>query len=276
MKNCRTWHWQNFQSWNETAWKLMKDVLTLEVVAEFKREPPEYIVGDDLTWLDDIVKCMTGDVIVTGDVFANRLSQHYHALRAYHGTRLLDKDSFYKNGIYPLQPEEFEKKAFKLFSEASFPELTVDAVQVAIEKVGRQYREGRVYFEANEEHLVEFCAHYMLYGSEYLCAIAANIPGQRDYRQELKKFGTPTIFECDIPLAIIDRDLLKEFAGGALAVMFSTMIDPSFNHSEKWDGAGLYISQPLLPEYIVGHRTPAVLKDPLLGGRVTKTESSAS
>jgi len=254
----------------------MGDVLTPEVIAEFKREPPEYIVSDDLTWLDDIVEYTTGDEIVISDVFVNRLSGHYHALRAFHGTRLLDKESFYKNGIYPLRPEEFEDKAFKLFSGTSFPELSVDAVQVAIKKVGRQYREGRVYFEANEKHLIEFCAHYMLYGSEYLCAIAANLPGSHDYRQELKKFGTPTIFECDIPLAIIDHDLLKEFSDSALAAMFSTLIDASFNHSEKWDGAGLYIHQPLSPEYIVSHRTPAVLKDPLLGGRVTKSESSAS
>lgn len=254
----------------------MADILTPEVVAEFKREPPEYIVSDDLTWLDDIVERITGDVILTDEVFASRLSDHYYALRAYHGTRLVDKDSFYKYGIYPLEPEEFEEKAFKIFSRTLFPELSVDAVQVAIKKVGRQYREGRVYFEANERHLVEFCAHYMLYGSEYLCAIVAHIPGSRDYRQELKKFGTPAIFECDIPLVIVDHRLLKELAGSALARMFSNLQDPAFDHSNAWNGAGLYICQHLLPECIVGHKTPTVLKDPLLGGRLTKTEPSAS
>ena len=276
MEKYKAWHWQNFQSWKGTAWNLMADVLTPEVVAEFRREPPEYIVGDDLTWLDDIVERTTGDVIDTQDVFSDRLSGHYHALRAFHGTRPLDKERFYKDGIRPLDSEEFEKIALELFMDGSFPELSAEAIQIAIKKVGREHREGLLYFEANERHLVEHCAHYMLYGSEYVCAIAAHLSGSRDYRQHLKKFGTPTVFECDIPLELVDYNLLKEFAGGALESMFSTLINPSFKHAEMWNGAGLYIRQTLLPQYIVGHKNPTFLKDPLLGGRLVQIESSAS
>lgn len=243
----------------------MADVFTPAVIANFKRSPPEYIVGDDLSWLDKIVENSTGNVIDTQSILTNRISDHYYALRAFHGSRPLDKDSFYKEGIHVLEATHFEKKAQELFLSGSFPELSAKSIQTAIANVGRAHREGLLYFEANEKHLIELCAHYMLYGSEYLCAIAANIPGSRDYRQHLKKFGTPIIFECDIPLSLLEYRQLKEFAGGALESIFSSLIDPSFNHAEMWRGAGLYINKSLSPEYIVGHRIPTILKDPLLG-----------
>lgn len=250
----------------------MNNELTPAVLKAFKRSPPRYVVGDDLTWLNDIVEAVNGDIVDTQELLAQRLADHYHALRAFHGTRPLDIDTFYKDGMHPLDPERFEQRAREIFLDGSFPELTRDSIEVGIEKVGRKYREGRLYFEANEAHLVEYCAHYMLYGSEYLCAIAANLPGQRDYRQHLKKFGTPTILTCNVPLSLLDYDLLREFAGVALETMFSTLLDSTYQHGAKWRGAGLYIWKPLPPEFIIGHRIPSVLRDPLLGDRIVHTE----
>lgn len=65
MKNYRVWH-------------LMADVLTPAVIEELKRSPPEYIVGDDLSWLDEIVEKVSGYVIDTQDMLAYRTSTHYH------------------------------------------------------------------------------------------------------------------------------------------------------------------------------------------------------
>ncbi len=271
MEKYRVWDWQNAGSWSETVWSLMGDVLTPAVVKTFKSSPPEYVVGDDLTWLNEIVEAETGVTVDMHEVMAERLAEHYFALRAYHGTRPLDVDSFYKYGLRPLEPSHFEARARELFLDGSFPELSIDSIEQGIKKVGREYREGLLYFEANETHLVELCAHYMLYGSEYLSAIAANIPGQHDYKQHLKKFGTPTIFTCDIPFSHLDYALLKEFAGAALESMFTSLLDPTYQHGAKWNGAGLYIRRPLAPEFIVEHRTPSVLKDPLLGGRIVHT-----
>ena len=270
MEKYKTWHWQEFRSWNEVMWNLMADVLTREVVAAFNRRLPAYIVGEDLAWLDEIVEQTSGSTVDTQSMLADRILIHYGAVRAFHGTRPLDKATFYLEGIHPLEPKHFEKRARELFLNGSFPELSEESIQIGIEKAGYEEREGRIYFEANETHLMEFCAHYMLYGSEYLFAIAANIPGSADYRQHLKKFGTPTIFECDIPLSLIGHDPLKELAGSALRSMFSTLVDPSYKHADMFSGAGLCISRSLPPEYIIGHKTPSALKDPTFGRRLVQ------
>lgn len=272
----KVWCWENFHSWKDPLWQLMGDILTPSVVNAFKISPPEYVVGDDLSWLEEIIEDVTGLVIDVAEVLAVRLPNRYHALRAYHGSRPLNVSSFYEAGLHRLNPAHLEQRAYEIYLNSSFPELSFESVQSGIEKVGRTSREGLLYFEANESHLIEYCAHYMLYGSEYLCAIAANVQGPHDYRQHLKKFGTPTIFVCDVPLALLDYRLLKEFAGQALESMFSQLIDPAFKHGESWRGAGLYIRHDLPREYLVGHKTPSLLKDPMLGYRIVDITSSTT
>src|SRR3546814_621730 len=47
-------------TWRKRIWRILADVVTDEVKAEFVRNPPEYVVSDDLSWLDDLVFKMTG------------------------------------------------------------------------------------------------------------------------------------------------------------------------------------------------------------------------
>ena len=57
----------------------MTDVLTPAVVAACKRRPPEYIVGDDLAWLDEIVQQTSGSAVDTQSMLADRILPHYGA-----------------------------------------------------------------------------------------------------------------------------------------------------------------------------------------------------
>lgn len=52
----RVWHWTDFDSWRATIQQLLSDVLTPEVYELFRAQPPEYVVGDDLGWLDAIIE----------------------------------------------------------------------------------------------------------------------------------------------------------------------------------------------------------------------------
>ena len=117
-------------------------------------------------------------------------------------------------------------------------------------------------FTSLETELLEYCGHYLLYGSEYLTGIAAHVKGYRDYRQVLKRFGTPTVFVCDVPLQMMGRYSLLEFSGLAIEMVFQEMLDGAFVSGR---GAGLCIHQKLPPECIVGHYHPVGIRDPLLG-----------
>lgn len=58
---------------------------------------------------------------------------------------------------------------------------------------------------SNKNELINYCGHYLIYGSEFICGMAAEpaLPGK------FKK-GIPTIFHCDIPIEKIPSDYLED------------------------------------------------------------------
>lgn len=259
----RVWYWQALPTWQEEVWHLLSDVVDSHVITEFRRTPPEFIVSDDLSWLDDIVRKVTGREVDTKDLLANRLLERYDAIRAFHGARPIDVERYYKEGLLLLDAERFEASVRSIFLSGSFPELTLTHVDNAIQAVGRDLRERRLYFEANERLLIDYCAHYMLYGSEYMVGIAAHIKGHRDYRQVLKQRGTPTVFVCDVPLNYMHPSAVAEFAGMALEVLFESLLEADYSHPSVGRGGGICLQRPLSPDCIVCHYHPQEIKDPL-------------
>ena len=216
----RTWDFNSYRSWRDEIWKLIADFADDDVRKAFVARPPEYVVGDNLSWLDDIVERVHGYRIESKTELLILLEERYDALRAVHGTRTDDVNRFYRHGLTPLVPREFEEKARDIFLSGAFPELSTSDLERAIAAVGVHTREGRIYFDTNEGELVGYCGHSMLYGSEYLTAIAANLGRARDYRQVLKEGGRATLFVCDVPFSFIGSDTLAEFAGMALEYVF--------------------------------------------------------
>jgi len=263
MSDRRVWNWQALPTWSDEMWRLLSDVVDADVIVEFRQSPPEFIVSDDLSWLDGIVRKVTGREIDTKDLLANRLLERYDAIRAFHGACPIDIELYYKEGLLLLDAERFEASVRSIFLSDSFPELTPAHIENAIQAVGRDLREGRLYFEANERMLIDYCAHYMLYGSEYMVGIAAHIEGHKDYRQVLKRRGTPTVFVCDVPLDYMHSNAVAEFAGMAIEVLFESLLDASYVHPQLARGGGICLRRPLSPGLIVGHYHPRELKDPL-------------
>lgn len=255
--------WQSFRSWRQDIWGLLDDVVDRRVRRAFLRSPPDYVVGDDLSWLDQLIQSVRRLNVDTKALVAERIVAKYTALRAVHGTQASDLNSFYQSGLRPLDPHSFQEKAKAIFLSGEFPELTAADLEKAFIEVGREVREGRVWFEANEVLLIDHCGHYMLYGSEYLTAIAAHLGGRQDYRQVLKRAGKPTLFVCDVSLGFISGHTLKEFAGTAVEMVFQELLDGDGFTPDRGRGAGFCIRKTLPPSSIVGHYHP-VVRDPLL------------
>lgn len=256
------WDHRAYSTWRAEIWKLIDDFADADVKKSFLDCPPEYVVCDDLSWLDDIVYAVHNDEIDSKALLSERLRSRYRALRAVHGTRTNDVAAFYRDGLLPMVPELLHAQARAIFLNAQFPELTESMLQKAIEAVGSGLREGRVWFEANEEMLIAQAGHYMLYGSEYVTAVAAHLQGGRDYRQVLKNSGQPTLFVCDVPLELISESILREFAGGALESIFQELLDGPEFVPDRWRGAGFCIHKPLPAEHLIGHYHPDVKRDP--------------
>lgn len=259
------WDHRAYSTWRAEIWTLIEDFAGADVQAAFLDHPPDYVVGDDLNWLDDIVYSVQNTEVNSKVLLAERLRRRYRALRAVHGTRTANVTAFYKDGLIPMVPEQFHAQARTIFLSGEYPELSESMLQKAIDAVGSDLREGRVYFEANEEMLIAQAGHYMLYGSEYLTAIAAHLGGMRDYRQVLKNGGQPTLFVCDVPLDLIGEGTLREFAGDALESVFQELLDGPEFVRDRWRGAGFCIRKPLLVKHVIGHYNPTVRRDPLSG-----------
>lgn len=257
------WDLNRHATWHADIWRLMSDFIGADVKKAFRSNPPEYLVSDDLSWLDDLVLQVRGIHVDSKIELAERLLDQYRAIRACHGTSAPTLDSFYEQGLRPLVAEEFHDQARKLFLSGEYPELSEANLQSAMENVGPVTREGRVYFEANERFLIEMCGHYMLYGSEYLTALAANLGGTRDYRRVLRKRYDPTLFVCDVPLEDLHPGTVAEFAGIALESIFQELLDGPTYAPDKWRGSGFSIRVPLEPSCIVGHYHPTITRDPL-------------
>jgi len=262
-----TWDYQAYGTWRDEIWNLLRPIVDNRVKDAFLAKAPEYVVSDDLSWLDRIVRSVRRHDVDSKGFLCEQLYERYDTLRALHGTRTADVASFYREGLRPLDALAAHQQAEKIFLGGDYPELSKAVLDQAIKSVRSPLREGRVFFEANERMLIEHCGHYMLYGSEYLTAIAAHLGGPRNYRQILKTRGSPTLFVCDVPLPLIPGHTLQEFAGIALATVFQELLDGPEFEPHPWHGAGFYIQKPLPPSSIIGHYHPVVRRDPFASGR---------
>lgn len=257
------WDLDRHATWHPDIWRLMSDFIGPDVKKTFRSNPPEYLVSDDLSWLDDLVLQVRSIHVDSKAELADRLLARYRAIRACHGTSAPTLDSFYEHGLRPLVIEDIHEQARQIFLSGNYPELSEDNLKRAMEYVGPVTREGRVYFEANERLLKEMCGHYMLYGSEYLTALAANLGGTRDYRRVLKGRFAPTLFVCDVPLVHLHPGTVAVFAGIALESIFQELLDGPSYAPDKWRESGFSIRVPLESSCIVGHYHPTITRDPL-------------
>jgi hypothetical protein len=125
------------------------------------------------------------------------------------------------------------------------------------------HREGRVYFEASGAHPIDYCGHYLLYGSEYAVAILRSISCFPDYAQLLKQQGRPTLLTCDVPIEWLSERVLEELAASLVSVYYKKKLDPEYVHPRRGEGFGFAIYRDLPSSLIVKISHPEFIRDPI-------------
>lgn len=255
------------ETWRDTVWTILNDKITDAVLSAFREAPPEYLVSDDLSWLDDLIEATSGEPSDTKALLATRLRKTYRYFRAGHATRTDDLTPFYKNGLRVLRPEEFHDKVRQLFLNGQHRGVSESKLESAIKEVGDEVREGRLYFAAQEDSLFNrrgSSGHYLIYGSEYLYCIAMRTADTVAAKKVLSGIGRPTMFVCDIPMSQIRDGTLEEFSGMMLEYLFAGLVDQiDTDVLSPWSGSALSIREDVAPENIVGHYHPERIFDPL-------------
>lgn len=266
VSKCSVLSWRDFKAWTSQVRELLADVITDDTIAYFTDHPPQYVVEDDLSWLDDIIRTVSNEEIESKELLASRLTQRVALLRAYHACCPMDLDSYRRHGLIPLDVETAHAFARELFcNEAKAPKTAVDEAIVAMDS---SLRSKRVWLGLDDRTLIEDCGHYLLYGSEYLLAIAAELTHRTrntiDYRQFLRLRGKPTIVACNVPFVMMRYEMVQELAGVLLARLFGMVLEPDLG-DEPID-FGFEVCQPLPPNNIVGFSHPRNIRDPLSNG----------
>ena len=94
-----------------------------------------------------------------------------------------------------LEIEKANEFARRFFNETAG--VGLDDVEAAIRKQDNSLREERIFFGLDDRWLVQQCGHYLLFGSEYILSIAADLTrtfGEEiDYRRFLKRRVNTTV-----------------------------------------------------------------------------------
>lgn len=194
----------------------------------------------------------------------NLLSTVYEGVLAYHGCRPTDVGSYYTAGLLRSNSAALDSRAHEIFSSGEFPELTREQVESAIASLGPRDN-GCIFAGLDRKHVLAQCGHYLIYGSERLCAIAAalNDNGIRDYRQILKRYGKPTLLHVALrweQMAESDLQALARTTSENLAkIRQQEKLPISFTAFEFYD--------PLPGLAILSHEHPESIIDPLQGMR---------
>lgn len=179
-------------------------------------------------------------------IYGKRIQLHqYTHIRAYHACRPVSIQNYLTNGIIPYTKQEAMADAIrKLKSKKSEKEI--------IDEFEKQWNESdvknpRVWLELNKEILINESGHYLIYGSEFLNALAMWL----GCREQLKNVGIPTIFCCDIPLENISETWLDD-------------IERTINDN-MIDDISIYVSK-VQPGNIIGYEHPSRINDPYMYG----------
>lgn len=251
--------------WHERVWKMLSDLITDEVRAEFLASPPEYVVSDDLSWLDTIIEAVSGEQTDIKEVTADRLVEEFEAFRMFHATRTGDLAPYYERGLRFLSNREIEDRAREIFLNGKFATANEASLSAAIEDltkpfVYRSEMQSRLYCCTDEAAFTTSaggCGHYLDFGSEYLFNLGLRLTIDFEAKEALRAAGSPTLFVLDVPMSLISRETILEFSGSLLEHLFCSLSDDLEAYTlSPGAGTAVVLRKEIPPSAFFGHFHP--------------------
>lgn len=181
----------------------------------------------------------------------------YDAIRTYHSCRPINIDSYYEYGLLVANYKDLKDHLINNVLGALEINVDNEHIHAAVERLGNTHNNS-LFLAVDDRHLLEYCGHYLIYGSEYISALIADIQkrsGQVSLN-DLKKIGSPSMIEVNLPLERISGNDLEQFVR-----QVNNLIDDECECIQYDYTFEIY--QPLPPDFIVGHYHPGTINDPL-------------
>src|SRR5438132_12405749 len=107
--------WSDMDVWEPRMRELMADVLDDRVFAAFHDDPPEFVVGDDLSWLDKIIRAVCGtwsDKVL--DLLTEQIPENYRFVIGFHACRPITLDDYRRIALPLSDPHELNRRSREL------------------------------------------------------------------------------------------------------------------------------------------------------------------
>lgn len=186
------------------------------------------------------------------------LEGEFDGVVGFHACRPHSVQALLQSGLLGHDASVLRKQAHAIFSPA-FDAMVIDA---SFDGVTRG-RHDLVYLALDERTLLGDAAHYLLYGSEQLCAVAAGLDrGDSDVaRRLLLRRGTPAVVKCAVPWSAADG-VLGSDALGDLAQAVAEEVAADRGDARDFT---FVVNGRVMPGWIVGHDHAARLFDQING-----------
>lgn len=179
--------------------------------------------------------------------------QKYQYISAFHATKISSIDSFYTQGLIPLDIEQQNQRFIDIFQNyTGLNQPTLEQLNSSIDRCKEHlpYRENRIYLQIREQELLEKSAGYLLYGSEYLHILANEIkPSSCSYQKYLKNYGLATIFNIHVPIEQITN--FDSFLFNLIAMVEDDQTDEDYPND-----LSIHTTYHIKPKQIFGHYHP--------------------
>lgn len=210
---------------------------------------------DDPEWLDIFQNHMTEPL----DYIIDQLSEAISVAKvtAYHGCRAENAMTYHENGIMQNDPYRIADEVRKIVSEENDLSFMRDKLELELSQTELWDRDtGKVYLTADDRSLIDYCGHYLIYGSEWILSFL----GFAAHRV-LRNRGVPTIVIAEMPLSEEHNSTLVQFAKKLLHEWTRINVNKP---TAVWSiDFSFVLNRSVPPEWIISHYHPDGIPDPL-------------
>lgn len=201
--------WKRRESWEPAVQRGLARIAGTDYVERLRQRSAAFEYVDDSEPVFEVLG-LGAEAEVVGAI-GTELAQESTHFASYHACRTENVGEYYYKGILPMAAEEVRERFSRMFAG---PPHFVDpaALEAAIAEVSTATREGNVHVVLDDRGFLDDCGHYLVYGGEYLHALAANVPGRGlELRDALRESGRATILCCHLPFSLLpERERLVD------------------------------------------------------------------